>query len=821
MRVDQAIYGEVEGAHSLRAASGDQRLATSIANRLDLPDAPPQGAFWQPYVSGFAHREHYVIARTFPDSTASRGGMVFAHALIMPLEEICQRHDVGAIFALLATEGNWAKEVTTVYVAKRGTQVATPDSLYGAANALAARGTGPAVMVGCDNFDKLLASLWANLWPEARKHFSFRISFGPDDLYESPAPTIVCTPATLAGRWTKHRIVGESDSELLSTAAEILAGRVDATQLLDFGRRIAADLQKIDVLRRLESTSQLFHGESVTDLLAAIRLIGSVSPTQAGAEAKGDIVKRLALLLETGSCEDFLAMRNLPLSAFPSSSVIWSALEHWVARQGFRVADDAFYLPMLAAAVRPGGAEEEWRRAFNGGLLKSVRAKSAALANGLWRWLSADKFQPADLFDVLPVDEALDEWLSKAVPLRLESALGEAIAKLMRGRRWLISHGAVLSAITSPSDALSRQISVDLDLKNMDGVRAALRNASRREVVQCALASTDPRLTVIAAEAVAAEPKVFRDADYSGVKEQVIWTAAIQIKPSVWSAPANPIAARNAVLDRLSASGGFLQIVDTLSTTALADLNDYPERERLWSHVKGHALQKYLQATAAGWILRILDSRDLPAPDQRFEGQILLSAELQALLQNPSADAELVIRAVGLLQTFPEKRFLDWVKLLGSANVWLSETNSNELGHLALARNWQAVCDTLLHMYKRGRFDLKPALVGCDQMIGMLDRWKLSFLAPTTFEKWEVFVRVAADLYPNGPAQEELWERAGGHNADLPTGTSGGSAWRTALSKIRYGQKLSAKKLLCEMQQDYPANEEIRFFLNDKDIAGR
>src|ERR1700744_6686954 len=126
MRVDQAIYGEVDGAHSLRAASGDQQLATSIANRLDLPDAPPQGTTWRPYVSGFAHREHYIIARTFPDPTASRGGMVFAHALIMPLEDICQWRDIGGIFALLASEGNWPKEVTAISLAKRDTQGDTP-----------------------------------------------------------------------------------------------------------------------------------------------------------------------------------------------------------------------------------------------------------------------------------------------------------------------------------------------------------------------------------------------------------------------------------------------------------------------------------------------------------------------------------------------------------------------------------------------------------------------------------------------------------------------------------------------------------------------
>jgi hypothetical protein len=74
MRVETAIYGEMNGGHALRHASGDTQFARSIAPKLDLPSNPPLGVQWSPYVSGFAEGDRYVLARTFLDIGASRSG---------------------------------------------------------------------------------------------------------------------------------------------------------------------------------------------------------------------------------------------------------------------------------------------------------------------------------------------------------------------------------------------------------------------------------------------------------------------------------------------------------------------------------------------------------------------------------------------------------------------------------------------------------------------------------------------------------------------------------------------------------------------------
>jgi len=80
MRVEQVICGEVQGrGHGLRASSTQERIAAEIAPKLDLPDAVPAGVLaWSPFVRGFPIADHYVLARTFLDTGASRGGMVLS-----------------------------------------------------------------------------------------------------------------------------------------------------------------------------------------------------------------------------------------------------------------------------------------------------------------------------------------------------------------------------------------------------------------------------------------------------------------------------------------------------------------------------------------------------------------------------------------------------------------------------------------------------------------------------------------------------------------------------------------------------------------------
>ncbi|WP_426042989.1 effector-associated domain EAD1-containing protein [Brevundimonas sp. TWP2-3-4b1] len=116
----------------------------------------------------------------------------------------------------------------------------------------------------------------------------------------------------------------------------------------------------------------------------------------------------------------------------------------------------------------------------------------------------------------------------------------------------------------------------------------------------------------------------------------------------------------------------------------------------------------------------------------------------------------------------------------------------------------------LLGHYRTVKRDPKPALRSAADLLSFWDKWTEGLFTPTADEKWGSFIRVASKLYPHGPGQRELWERAGGKTAELPKGGTGGSLWRSALFLARKGGRPSSAALLREMRHDFAANRELR-----------
>ena len=154
MQIEQALYGESRSGHSLLASSGDDAVVTAIIQRLDLPDTAPPDAEWSPFLRGFPYQDRYVLSRTFHDTAASRGGMVFSHAVLAPMDvdrrrrltprncrestcchadqrPICalnnrRRHDfrpAGAGAAVKEAKADWLREMATKLDSEEGREL--------------------------------------------------------------------------------------------------------------------------------------------------------------------------------------------------------------------------------------------------------------------------------------------------------------------------------------------------------------------------------------------------------------------------------------------------------------------------------------------------------------------------------------------------------------------------------------------------------------------------------------------------------------------------------------------------------------------------
>ena len=824
MEVEQAIYGEVRGGHALRLASDRSRIPAELASRLDLPDTAPPGVEWSPFVSGFPHGDRYVIARTFADFTATRAGMVLSHAVIAPLLELAATADLRPLLALLIAAPKPPEALKTCDVPTSTELPPTTDDLVPTAEALTARGTGPAVWVGNQGFENLVAALWARLWPELRTRFAFRLSFGPDDVVENPQPSLVCTPTALAARWTGHRVIGTSGPAPLSRAAAILSGGAGAEPVLRFAREIGAHLDRFTDLRLLERAYELGSSSNPTfdDCVAVLRLVERLSPDpDIGEAGKAKLINRLNSQLLAAAVTGVLLLRNLGTTGLPTANTVWASLEAWAVANKFAHADDPAMLSVIDDALSASTAVEPWRRAILDGVVTAARSTSSGFSAAFWRWAATRPTTLTALAGHLPQNLDLETQLSDAAPRAISPDAGKAVMAIALTKKWLCLHGAAAGASFTPGEAVRRQLSVDVDPGGIDGLRAALRPATSAQLIAIALETAEPRVLRIAAEEVARKPQLLREVEFTSVPAQQLWAHALALNTEAWRGPADPQGSFIVVVEKhLDGGKASTELITALAGTPVADLSGYTRHAEVWSRLSDPARTNLLKATAAGWLDSASACDITYAPDPQLEAAILAGDSLDSTLRALAPTGfGAVVRIVSALPAFDEPRFIGWLATWAATRRPLPSHDAEALGRMILDRRWRRAVDELIYLARKGRDDVKSALRVCHDMIGIFTRWMLGLSAVSEEDKWAVLEDLAADLYPNGPDHNEVWDRAGGRDADLQSFGSGQSRWRDAIAQMRRGKGPRPARLLDEMRRDFPYNDQVRHLASDPDLG--
>lgn len=826
MRLEQAVYGEVEGGgHGLRGSSSNSSVIAPIATQLDLPDGVPPGVqAWSPFVRGFPCDGHYVLARTFLDSHSARGGMVLTHALIVDLEDISQAEDLAVLIARLAdSTAAIPSELTALEIEMASGTADHPVDLIGVANALAEQ-QGPAVRLGVTGFERPVAALWRNLWPSMRRSFAFRLSFGPKDLEAQPVPTIVCTPEQLQARWTKHRVVNPDDRTPQSLTAAVLCGQRDAKPFLDLARELGLEATTLKDLNKLERLHSLVTGvDGFDDLLKAVRLVDGLSDQpQRGAKLKDKLIVRIAAQVPASSCKQLMPMRNLELPSFASTKPLWSAVELLVSRLDFAQAEDADLVALVEASADSGLARPAWRAAVTRGLSAAGLQGESGLWKAIWRWSELSQAAFSTAMGVLRSDEATEQFLVGVAPRKLNAAKAAAALALLVKKGWLTAHGAALAAMLPPREAAEQQLKVDQRQDHTAGLRSALRHATPTDTLAATLDLKDQRLVEVCGDLAVIHTKMLSGIRCKDLTEQKVWACAIGRGNSLWSAPSNPMEARNTVVAQLGKRpAAFSGLIEALAWTPLADLTAVPDRARVWSLLPASVQDPYLRATAAGWLNVAITRSAVSTPEPELERAVLASSTLQLLLHEVSASLKARLAIVGALPSFSEDMFVGFLIPLLQSTRSLSHADAAQLGRFVASRRWNRAVQYLCDRLADRRYDLAPALEQCTSFLNWFQLWRFGISKPTIDDKWRGFEEAACELYPTGPDHEQLWSRAGGKNSDLPGASQHGAArWHSTLRSLRHGGRPHVRDLLRVMCDDFGGNEKLRLLASDTDIVG-
>ncbi len=831
MILHQATYGAHQHSsrgHGLIHASGDIQLAKAIAHKVDLPDTVPTGITCPSYLTGFLHQAHYVLARITLDSTASRGGMVFSHAIFIPIDEVGEIADLRPLVDVLTfsheeTDKKKLEPVEFNLSDLKSAPPASTDSIVGISNALVSSGKLPVIYCGEDNFDNKIILLWGNLWPALRRQLAFRLTFSPRDLESDDGLSVTFSPPQLVSRWGGYQVV-KSDSQLQanSLASELVCGLSSAEPLRQFMEGIGTDVNGFKKIRLLAHAYEYANAkdQKFDSLTSAIRIIGEqIAPSlDVGVSFKAKLLSEFVATFEFElTPEKLLRLRNLSLASFPSYNMVWCAVSEWLACHEFAPVHDENTLRNLREAQDLSAEQSNWNNAVSNGVLHAIVGSNPSIYLAIWRWFENDWETANKLVEIAtPKTVKIEEKLANAAPTSLLVETSKNILRLSHAQQWWILYGTVLASSVAPYDAIRKQLEVDSVENNNAGLLQALKNATDQEVLSASLEFGDSRLIAIAANIVAKKPFLLGKSDFTQPNTHNVWASALKIDSTAWRVSSTPWEAVFKVLEALlSGCRDAMPLVDLLSRLEIADLCRYTNRANVWAGITDAVVKdRYLTATSLGWLELISSGSNYFDPDPVLQKRIL-QCNVEDTLQALPDDKCTV--GIAIIQALPEMRedtVTRWLETLCRRTKPLTERDSCSLGILINSRKLRNALNVLIRQYDSGHSDLKHGLTECCDMLNWWDCYRLKLTSITELDVWKAFTEVAAELYPEGPNQNALWERAEGKTEDLDIYGSGLQRWHSAIRKMKYGSYPKPHVALNEMRSDYPHNEKLNWLGN-------
>ena len=688
------------------------------------------------------------------------------------------QHGIGSLLDLAASEPPLEK----VKLPEQETHaLERSPALEGVIDALADEGR--ALWIGDKGFGDIIVTLWDALAPEDRCRLFFGLAWHPDSipypgdaaqepllLLTAPAeirqrfdgwPVIVNAQPTPPGRIAAAALRHESSSE--ANLSRTLG--IEQPTLRQWAQLVDA----VDLTSKLDS---LTHDE----LRGAVHVLGVLAPNPLdGTDLKDSITARIATVTPSGCFQHIRGLKTLPMAAFPNPPNTRDLLLAWALRV---IGDSTASNDLVAAidAARGIGGDTWW-------LMDEVLRDLAASGPG-------------------PVTEALSglaegdhheqfEWLTDLIPAahdvdgQLSTLLGAHpvpgwLPEVAARRGWAITHASVCDT-GDPTDAWKRQTRLEARSSVGDEVLASRTGAVG--TVTAALALSDSMLTEFAGRLVADAPDLIRPHDITNENWRRIWLVAIDAGADPWSMiPAAEAVPQiiNMLIDGQSVPEHLVRLS---AVSDSADLSDHPRRAEAWSHLPVGQRDRFLNGTARA--VTRSKTYDRESLESELVTAILNPTNLYAVAR---VDVE---RAVDALEAFAEQVRPPQITAVIDSAI-LSEELAERVGRLVNAKNLKAVARRLAAK-SASRTDLRAALRECSTLLNLFERISFFFLGygtePTSKELHEGLHALAVELYPEGPMNRQLWDRAGGNLADAPDATTGRDRWYLALDAVERGAR--------------------------------
>lgn len=833
--IHQALCGENEddkssGFSLLKTTLEDKTLAKKILPKTNLADLPSSGIGWVPAIRGFLVDQHFLIIKTYPDNSPKvRTGRLFSHVLIINKDDISRVNDISTLFAQFGEKINKDLTISPIqYYSDNYLQ-----SNYTSREKKVAQGVigdkKNIIWVGQLGFEDMICKIWRGLDIDTRCKLNFGIQFNPSQVSIDNF-NILATPENIAIQWKNktdfYLIEPQEPDTILSLATKSILGDDEAkVQFENFSNKIEVFFPSIEHLKTWEwcikTTESIEKGEECkfADIIQLLLLICVYSKDK----NKGDIFKQKTLtiltdlLKRTSDISEILSLNDVDFSAIKNAnSILQQVLKEWCDRH---LLDEMFNQnnPCISIVSKLSDTKYTsvwWRESIKESLTNGFSHWQKKHAKICWLWLN-DNSHTFDFLSPFLSEEnrQIENDLIDTFPhpCIIASNVLLDIASFAAKKKWYKLHAIIICEQHKEVHIiLNQQLFVDKEENSMGGFEYIASYFRPLDFIEETVHLNDERLWTISGRMLSGTNFVER-LNISCYGWHKIICKALEQETKIEDLFQYPEFFTYNTLDTLLQGNEVPdEIWPLIIKNKLADIYYYEQREKAWDILPETIKKDFLLATAFTY-MKSDDS------DANIEKELLVYLDGATFLQEyfcqNRQNLSAILRSLGKVNITNQTLLANFIY---GYNEQLSQMESASLGKIIYRKRWTKCADGI---YDKAiyNYSYRPALQECYLL---LERWKkfniflfgyISSISISEDEWWTGLLVVACKLFPKGPNDDDLWEKADGKASDLHHNTTGEDAWRKALAKLRKGgcKNISVSKLLNTMKDRYYINEEL------------
>ncbi len=717
--IHQAFYGEVNRAHSkIYQTVDDSELTSFLIKFTDRPGSLTPGVVLKPYLSGSTFKNYYVFTKTFPDSQASRSGMVITHVLIVEIESLKELDDLQSILNLLISDVPLERtnlEPIELYAENFDQTHDERQPIY-IQKSLASfiKGDLPILFTGdLVSFELILQKLWNSPINGFREQLKYRASFSPKDIEDSDDLTIVYIQSELLSRWSHSSPISGDEKDLIEitshTEALFLCNQQE-NPLYNFLKTIGANLDDLNTYTHgniLYADYVVLDNLNDPDLLRRdLRILAKLSPNKKlGTTIKEKFLEKYIELIHNGLESNVKGLRNISWHSFDKGEENGKNLVNAIIDTAIRDAQFK-YIEMLSEVFSISVNETNktwWHKTIVDSLKLNISKTDEIIQKSIWNLLLFSIDSSKTILSIIPSHLDSESILIQYLPKEVPPEIGKSVLLELQKRKWYLLHAEILLKLYKPIEAIKKQLTFEhsLSFDESIGVNLILKEIPDDEILPITLKTCNNKLIKELTIRVINNESLLKSLDIKVSCWLNLWTAFLKAnQPFSYGIKGKEQTIVFSVFD-LAIQGKQIDdlVFEKIAETTYSNISDYDSRKKLWGFIPASSQDRFVEVTADTIVNKLVKEEiDSSSVEQILADYITSNPYMTTFLNKNRSDIEPVLKIFESFTSHSDRFLSDYISYYQSQ---ITENQSKRLGSLILSRSYTTSARTV---YNKSRY---------------------------------------------------------------------------------------------------------------------